>query len=313
MEQGKGPPGAVVREYLAILCQELGLRTTARRLRIPYRRPALLRQVHGTQREPQSEIASTPLNATPAIIETAQELQLQFSSHSLQSRMRLDDPYALIAGYTRQMMSFLLFDPDPEHVLLIGLGGGSLAKFCYRHLPNARITAVEIDERVIAMRDAFFIPPDDDRFRVVHDDGARYLARCEQPVNAILIDAFDRDGVTPALASAAFFNRAAALLSPKGALIMNLLGDRQHFAGHLQRADEGFGSRAMLVPVTGNDNRLLYAFAPGSAPPSARHLHLRARHLQSKMPLNFRHYLKLIRQGEPLSAEAPFRLHKKYM
>ena len=216
--------------------------------------------------------------------------------------MRLDDPYALLAPYTRQMMSFLLFDPDPEDILLIGLGGGSMAKFCYRYLPNARITAVEIDERVIAMRDAFFIPPDSDRFRIVHDDGARYLARCEESFSAILIDAFDQDGVTPALASATFFERAAALLSPKGVLIMNLHGERQHFAEHLQRACEVFGSRAMLVPVTGNDNMLLYAFAPGSAPPSARHLYLRARHLQSKMPLNFRHYLKLIRQGEPLAA-----------
>lgn len=301
MEQGKGLPGAIAREYLAILCQELGLRATARRLRIPYQRPALPRQVHEAPREPLSGTTSTPLNATPVIIETALERQLQFSAHSFQSRMRHDDPYELIAGYTRQMMSFLLFDPDPEHVLLIGLGGGSLAKFCYRHLPKARITAVEIDERVIAMRDAFFIPPDNHRFRVVHDDGARYLARCERPVSAILIDAFDRDGVTPSLANASFFERAAALLSPKGAVIMNLCGEPQHFAEHLQRAREVFGTRATLAQVTGTDNVLLYAFAPGSAPPSAKHLYLRARHLQSKIALNFRHYLQLIRQGRPLS------------
>ena len=300
MEQGKGLPGAIVREYLALMCQEMGLRATARRLRTPYQRPALPGQIHGAPREPRLDITSSRLNATPVIIETALERQLQFSPHSFQSRMRHDDPYALVAGYTRQMMSFLLFDPDPEHVLLIGLGGGSLAKFCYRHLPDARITAVEIDERVIAMRDAFLIPPDDHRFRVVHDDGARYLARCERPVSAILIDAFDRDGVTPSLASAAFFERAAALLAPKGAVIMNLLGERQHFAEHLERAREVFGSRATLAQVTGSDNVLLYAFAPGSAPPSAKHLYLRARHLQSKIALNFRHYLKQIRQGQPL-------------
>lgn len=304
MEHGIGRPGAIVREYLAILCQELGLRVAARRLRIPYRRPALPGQVHEAPQGPLPDFASALLNATPVIVETAWERQLQFSPRSFQSRMRHDDPYALIAGYTRQMMSFLLFDPDPEHVLLIGLGGGSLAKFCYRHLPNARITAVEIDERVIAMRDAFLIPPDDHRFRVVHDDGARYLARCERPVNAILIDAFDRDGVTPTLASREFFERAAALLSPKGTVIMNLLGERQHFAEHLQRAREVFGTRATLAEVSGCDNVLLYAFAPGSAPPSARHLYLRARHLQSKIALNFRHYLQLIRQGRPLPLSA---------
>jgi spermidine synthase len=62
----------------------------------------------------------------PQIIETSAERQLQFKDSVLQSRMRLDDPFALVAPYTRQMMSFLLFNPDPVHVLMIGLGGGSM-------------------------------------------------------------------------------------------------------------------------------------------------------------------------------------------
>jgi spermidine synthase len=52
---------------------------------------------------------------------------------------------------------------------------GSLAKFCYRHLPHTRITVVESESRVIALRNAFYIPNDDHRFRIVHDEGARYL------------------------------------------------------------------------------------------------------------------------------------------
>jgi spermidine synthase len=211
--------------------------------------------------------------------------------------MRLDDPYALIAAYTRQMMSFLLFEPDPEQVLLIGLGGGSLAKFCYRNLPHARITVVEIDARVIALREAFSIPPDDHRFRIVHDDGARYLSTLEQPVNAILIDAFDPAGVSPSLATPEFFYNASRLLAPTGALIMNLHGDAERFAEHLQQARKVFGSRALLAQVTANDNVLLYAFAADAASPAAKQLFLRARHLQSKMPLNFRHYLQRVREG----------------
>lgn len=211
--------------------------------------------------------------------------------------MRLDDPYALIAAYTRQMMSFLLFDPDPEHVLLIGLGGGSLAKFCYLHLPHARITVVEIDARVIALREAFSIPPDDHRFRIVHDDGARYISRHEQPVNAILIDAFDRAGVSPSLATSEFFRNASRLLAPTGVLIMNLHGDPERFAEHLEQARKVFGSRALLANVTANDNVLLYGFASDALSPAARQLFLRARHLQSKMSLNFRHYLQRVREG----------------
>jgi spermidine synthase len=298
--------GAVVREYLAIAFQEMGLRAVARRLRAP-RSHASLRIAHEVLPDPVApdgagaahrvQLEGGASIGAPVIVDTESERHLQFSGDALQSRMRLDDPYALIAAYTRQMMSFLLFEPDPEHVLLIGLGGGSLAKFCYLHLPHARITVVEIDARVIALREAFSIPPDDHRFRIIHDDGARYLSRHEQPANAILIDAFDQAGVSPSLATSAFFCNVSRLLAPTGVLIMNLHGDPERFDEHLQQARKVFGSRTLLVQVTANDNVLLYAFAADAAWPAARQLFLRARHLQSKIALNFRHYLQRVREG----------------
>lgn len=296
----------IIREYLAIALQEMGLRAAARRLRMPGRRAQRSAPVD----VPSSRVAScveideahrggtgTTSGTTPVIADTQSERHLQFSEGALQSRMRLDDPYALIAPYTRQMMSFLLFDPDPEHILLIGLGGGSMAKFCYRHLRHARITVVESDARVIALRDAFCIPADDHRFRVVHDEGARYVSRHAQPAEAILVDAFDEAGVSPLLATQDFFRQASRLLSFAGVLIMNLHGDPEGFAEHLHQARKVFGARALLAHVTANDNYLLYAFAPGAPAPTAKHLFLRARHLQSKMPLNYRHYLRNLREG----------------
>ncbi len=75
------------------------------------------------------------------------------------------------------MMCFALFAPRPRHILMVGLGGGSLAKFCYRHFPHTRITVLEISAEVIALRDAFHVPPDDARLRIVHADAADYIAR----------------------------------------------------------------------------------------------------------------------------------------
>jgi len=75
--------------------------------------------------------------------------------------MRLDDPDALCLAYTRKMMAFLLFNSGPRRMLQLGLGGGSLAKFCYRHLPDALITVLEIDSHVLALREEFRVPLDD--------------------------------------------------------------------------------------------------------------------------------------------------------
>ena len=298
--------GAIVREYAAITLQEIGLRRAARALRAG----AIVRS-HGCRVHtsavvaPAAQLPASPVETemvavNPFIVETSAERQLQFAKHVLQSRMRLDDPYALVAPYTRQMMSFLLFNPEPRHILMIGLGGGSLPKFCYRHLPYVQISVVEIDARVIAMRESFHVPQDDDRFHVVHDDGVRYVARVDQSIDVILIDAFDEAGVAPSLATSAFYEDVWRQLDDDGVLVMNLLGSPQTYAMHLERVKEIFNGKALLTTVTGNDNVLLFAFKPDVISPNATQLPLRARYLQSRFQLHFRSYLQKLREGSPL-------------
>src|SRR6185369_6747562 len=92
-----------------------------------------------------------------------------------QSSMLDDRPDELQVDYTRTMMGFLLLEPEPREIAMIGLGGGSLAKFCHRHLRSARITAVENNPGVIALRNEFAIPADDERLSVVAEDGAAFV------------------------------------------------------------------------------------------------------------------------------------------
>lgn len=296
----------MLREYAAIAVHELGMRDAARSLRdvSPAQRTELERRAaerfsiaapaRASRRKPPKHASSA---SHPRIVDTATERQLQFKHSVLQSRMRLDDPYLLIAPYTRQMMSFLLFNPDPVHILMIGLGGGSMVKFCHRHLPMARVTVVELDARVIAMRESFCIPDDDERLRIVHDDGARHVARLDQLLDVVLIDAFDEHGVAPSLATSGFFDDVAQRLTDNGVLVMNLLGEPHTYAAHVRRVRDLFGQRVLLVAVPGNDNALLFAFMPAVAAPSAAQLTLRARHLQFKYRLQFRAYLQRLREG----------------
>lgn len=297
----------VLREYAAIMLTDCGMRRAARKLRDVSQANCAELERRETEQFAVTIDATTRRarhgsdarsSTKPRIIETASERQLQFRESVLQSRMRLDDPFALVAPYTRQMMSFLLFNPDPVHVLMIGLGGGSMPKFCYRQLPNAKITVVELDARVIAMRESFHVPPDDQRFRVIHDDGARYVSRLDGVVDTILIDAFDEEGVAPAMASSHFFSCVSQRLTADGVLIMNLLGKPDTYAAHVAHAREVFDNQVLLTPVTGNDNVLLFAFKPAALSPSAPQLTLRARYLQSKYRLYFRRYLQHLRDAQ---------------
>lgn len=129
-----------------------------------------------------------------------------------------DQPDALDLRYTQKMMAFLLFNEKPEHIVMLGLGGGSLAKYCYRHLPNARISVVEINPEVIALRSYFNIPQDDSRFQVVCGDGARFIAEEKAPIDVLLIDAFDEQGIAPSMTHQSFLEGAYDHMAKDGSV-----------------------------------------------------------------------------------------------
>ena len=93
---------------------------------------------------------------------------LHLGSETVQSSMRISAPNDLVLAYTRAMMCFLLFVPEPSRVSMIGLGGGSLAKFIFHRLPNSRIVAIENNAQVIvAAHRQFHVPHHDVRLNIV--------------------------------------------------------------------------------------------------------------------------------------------------
>jgi len=237
--------------------------------------------------------------AQPYILQTPFERRLHFTSEAIQSVMRIDDPHALTCAYTRKMMAFLLFNPRPKNIVIVGLGGGSIAKFCYRNLSRTRICAVEVDTRVIALRDEFCVPADDRRFSVVCDDGTRYVARLAERIDVIMVDAFDAVGIAPTLGGD-FYEQAAARLSDNGVLVMNLAGEPQRYADHVDRVLVAFGGRALLVPVLAHDNLLLFAFKKPMPRTMMSVYESRAQRLQTRLALEFPRFLRRIRQGHVL-------------
>lgn len=237
----------------------------------------------------------------PYILETASERRLHFSHDAVQSVMRLDEPDALVNAYTRKMMAFLLFNPNPKKIVMVGLGGGSLAKFCYRNLPKTRISVVEIDARVVALREEFYVPADDHRFRIVCDDGARYISHSSERIDVVVVDAFDPVGLAPTLADTDFYERAAQRLAPNGMLVMNFSGEVERYVSHMKRIRAAFAGSALLVPVIADDNLLLFAFNKHMKLPTAAKYVSRAQRLQTRLTLDFPRFLRRICQGHVLA------------
>lgn len=186
---------------------------------------------------------------------------LHLGSETIQSAMRVDAPQALELAYTRAMMAFLLFSLTPRRILTIGLGGGSLSKFLYHRLPQSSQRVVELCPEVVAVaRKFFFLPPDDARLCVELGEGAQYVAKLKEPVDALLIDAYDGRALASAFQVDGFYNDARAALSRDGVLAMNLWSNDIAFDRNLQRIERAFCGRCICLPAERPGNVIVFAF-----------------------------------------------------
>jgi spermidine synthase len=202
---------------------------------------------------------------------------LEFIEGNVQSEMDLRDPQRLVLAYTRAMMLFALFVPHPRHIVMVGLGGGSLVKFCHRWLPRTRITVLEVRADVIALRRAFGIPDDDARLRVVQADAVAYLAASPEPADVILVDGFDAMGMHPPLGSARFLGACRQTLAEGGVLALNIFTYDPAYPGVLARLRLMFGDHVCWFDRTSGNNRILFAVKATSGHPPARAVALQRR------------------------------------
>jgi len=223
----------------------------------------------------------------PFVIDDGKLRRLHFSLALVQSEMRLDAPQDLHLAYTRKMMAFLLFLPRPKQVVLVGLGGGSLTKFCHRHLARTRITTLEISEDVIAFRGQFGVPPDDARLQVLCADAVEYFASAEERADAVLLDGYDENGIVPAFCDERFYLNVRANLRPGGLLVCNLALKGEDSGAHLDLLREVFGARVIVQEVAGDGNRIAFAFNDPPFPPDWPAVEREARSLSQKLGLDF--------------------------
>jgi len=194
----------------------------------------------------------------PFVRTGSDHVSMHFNALDLQSLMCISRPNDLEVPYTKTMMGFLLVNPHPKHILMVGLGGGSLAKYCYHHLPNTKITVVEINPHVIHLRDHFAIPQDDARFKVICMDAAEYVREAKQEFDAVLLDGFDADGQVATLCSRHFYENCMRVMSVDGVMATNLDGGHPAHTVFVGRLRQVFADSLMEVSVPMRDNRVVF-------------------------------------------------------
>lgn len=234
---------------------------------------------------------------------------LHLGGSAVQSAMRLSAPNQLELEYTRAMIGYLLFvpqrSPRPRDIALIGLGGGSVAKFIHRRLPDSRITALEIHPQIVAAaREHFALPNDDARLEVVIGDGAAYVGEHPDSRDVLLVDAYDAERIVAELATPTFYQTCHAMLRPGGVGVFNLWGSDEDYPVYFKRLAAAFGGHVLQLPAETKGNIVVFAFRDPLPDTSFAYLSGRADRLQADLGLEFDDFLVRMAESNGCSEDA---------
>jgi spermidine synthase len=234
---------------------------------------------------------------------------LHLDSIWIQGSMDQRDPVRLVHEYVQRMMAWLLFvEPDcvpQRRAMQLGLGAGSLTKFCVKML-RMPTTVIELNPGVLhACRGWFHLPEAGPLLEIVLADAEQEIGNPKWwgMVDALQVDLYDHEAAAPVLDSVAFYAACRRLLTEAGCMTVNLFGRRASFQHSVARMAEAFGAQALWrFKATREGNTVVMAFngGPGDAHPGvmlrdrAARLALgaRAEEIESRWGLPARKWLK---------------------
>jgi len=188
----------------------------------------------------------------------------------IQGSMYLEDSLGLVHEYVQRMMAWLLFvEPDSvkdRRAMQLGLGAGSLTKFCHKEL-RMQTTAVELNPQVlVACRSWFKLPADNPGMRVVMADAAQEIQNPKWwgTVDALQVDLYDHEAAAPVLDSLPFYNHCRRLLTPEGCMTVNLFGRASSFERSVEKISAAFGKEAVWAfkPTREGNTVVMAQFTP---------------------------------------------------
>ena len=133
-------------------------------------------------------------------------------------------PREMVFAYTRMMMAALLLMPEPENILIVGLGGGTLPTALAELLPNANLDVVEIDPAVVSVAEQFFAYRPNANTRVIVQDArvfTKRAVRSPRRYDLIMLDAYNGDYIPEHLMTREYLEETRALLSERGVVAAN--------------------------------------------------------------------------------------------
>lgn len=238
-------------------------------------------------------------NGVIEVIDNTLLRSMYFGTSSRQSCMLHVNPDFLALLYTQAMMVSLLFIGKPKSVLMIGLGGGSLAKFLLNHYPDCTIDAIEYREKVVKVAHGYFKLPETPRLNIHIADATNKISEIERnKYDLIFLDAFDKSSVSPSITRPGFIASCKDRLNNNGVFVVNLWSKSEDLKRTFQTISKTYSGNALRYLVKKKGNVIVFASNQNLNTSYLKQLHTKAQELQEHLEIKLPEFLsRLIHQN----------------
>jgi len=193
------------------------------------------------------------------VVQTGDRRCLIFNLHRgdrNQTCVEVNDRDTLVFSYTRMSFAGLLLQPQPQTILVAGLGGGSIPMTLTDLFPDAEIDVVEIDQAVVNVAKQFFFFEENDNMNVSVSDARVFIKRgglTGKKYDYIVLDAFGGDYIPEHLLTREFLSEVKAIMAADGVLVANTFSTSRfydHESVTYQRVFNEFFN--FKLPTSGN-------------------------------------------------------------
>lgn len=200
-----------------------------------------------------------------------------------QSCRYLDNYDRLVFPYAKLVLTSLLVQDNPQRILIVGLGGGTLVHTYHSLFPDAEIIILEIDEAVVRVAEEYFDFEQTDKIKVETVDGRVYIKRAGlrgEKFDLVILDAFNGEYIPEHLMTKEFLEEVKALMPENGMVVANTFSTSRLYSAESATYQHVFGE-IFNLRMFGTGNRIIIASARPL--PDMATLEARARAFQDRL------------------------------
>lgn len=120
------------------------------------------------------------------------------------------------------------YDPGIRNILILGLGGGSLAKLINKYFPKAKTIGVEIDPIMIDLGKKYLNLSNFKNLKIKIDDATNFVKKTNEKFDLIFVDLYIGNKIPENCQTENFLKNLKKILTKKGVIIFNRLYFKNH-------------------------------------------------------------------------------------